>query len=140
VQIKQSADLHTNTLSQYIAYEISKDGYLDQHIAALRDVYRERRDVMLDAMTENFPDEVHWSEPDGGLFLMVRMPQGVDSTELLKRALEHKVAFVPGADFHIGGIGQNTMRLNFSNAKPEQIAEGVYRLAVLLKEELIAQH
>lgn len=140
VQIKQSADLHTSTLSQFIAYEVSKDGYLDRHIAKLREVYRERRDVMLDAMAENFPDGVQWSEPDGGLFLMVRMPQGIDSTELLKRALEHKVAFVPGADFHIDGTGQNTMRLNFSNAKPEQIAEGVYRLAVLLKEELVASH
>lgn len=139
VQVKQSADLHTNTLSQYITYEVAKDGFLDQHIAELREVYRERRDVMLDAMDENFPQEVSWSKPDGGLFLMVKMPAGIDSTELLKRALEHKVAFVPGADFHIDGTGANTMRLNFSNAKPEQIADGIFRLGTLLKEELITQ-
>lgn len=137
VQMKQSADLHSSTLSQYIAYEVSRDGFLETHIEKLREVYRQRRDVMLDALETYFPAEVKWRKPEGGLFLMVTLPEHIDAYDLLPRALEHDVAFVPGGDFHIGKSGWNTFRLNFSNAQPDMIVEGVKRLSALLKEELV---
>ncbi|HLV35685.1 MAG TPA: PLP-dependent aminotransferase family protein [Spirillospora sp.] len=136
VQAKQSADLHSSTLDQFITYEVARDGFLDRHIAHLCEVYRERRDVMLAAMERYFPAEVSWSKPDGGLFLLVTAPAQVDTTELLAEAIKRGVAFVPGADFHIDGGGQNTFRLNFSNARPDLVEAGIQRLGDLLKEAL----
>jgi len=133
VEAKQSTDLHTSTFVQYIINEVVRDGFLDSHIAALRTVYRERRDIMLAAMEKYFPEEVTWTRPAGGLFLMVYMPQYLDAEDLLKEALTYKVAFVPGIDFHVGNTGQNTFRLNFSNASPQMIEEGIKRLGRLLK-------
>ena len=138
VQAKQSADLHTSTLNQYLTYAVAKDGFLESHIEKIRDVYRERRDVMIAAMEEHFPEEVTFSRPIGGLFLLVTAPEGVNTTELLEEAIQQKVAFVPGADFHVGGSGANTFRLNFSNAKPEQIRTGIERLGTLLKTSIKA--
>ena len=137
VQAKQSADLHTSTLDQYITYEVSREGFLDQHIAHLCDVYRDRRDVMLAAMEQHFPSEVTWSKPEGGLFLLVTAPADVNTTVLLEEAIKRKVAFVPGADFHIDGAGANTFRLNFSNARPEMIEVGIQRLGDLLKDAIM---
>ncbi len=138
VQAKQGADLQCNTFSQYIAYEVCKDGFIDAHILRLRDAYRQRRDVMLAALEREFPEEARWSKPDGGLFLMVHVPQHINATELLKEAIERKVAYVPGDDFHVEG-GQNTFRLNYSNASPEMIEEGIRRLGALLKEVIVRQ-
>ena len=136
VQAKQAADLHTSTLAQFITYEVARDGFIDHNLVQLKAVYRERRDVMLNAMAEHFPEGITWSKPDGGLFLMVTLPEGMDATDLLQEAIEHKVAFVPGADFHIDGSGQNTFRLNYSNAKPERIVEGIRRLGALLQARI----
>lgn len=140
VQCKQGMDLHTSTLNQMIAYEVIKDGFLDQHVKLIRRVYRERRDVMLAAMERCFPEEVTWTRPDGGLFLWAWLPEELDAAELLKEAVaRHKVAFVPGSAFYPDGSGHNTMRLNFSNARPEMIEEGIRRLGLLLKERMAAQ-
>jgi 2-aminoadipate transaminase len=139
LEAKQSADLHTSPLTQMIAYEVVRDGFLDKHIPYLRAVYRQRRDLMLEMLARYFPPEVQWSRPDGGLFLMIHLPAHLDATELLKEAIHHKVAFVPGNDFHVGGTGHNTFRLNFSNAQPSQIEVGIERLGTLLKEVLVAE-
>ncbi len=137
VQAKQGIDLHTSTFTQMVAYELVKDGFLDQHVKLIRKVYAERRDVMLAAMERYFPTEVTWTRPDGGLFLWAWMPEEINTAELLKRAVaRHKVAFVPGNAFHPDGSGTNTMRLNFSNAKPDMIEEGIRRLGLLLKETI----
>lgn len=138
VQAKQAADLQPNTFSQILTYEVCKDGFIDGHIQMLRSVYRERRDVMLAALEQYFPEEARWSKPEGGLFLMVSLPDDMDSTELLKEAINHKVAYVPGTDFYIDG-GHNTFRLNFSNAQPAKIEEGIRRLGVLLKDVIVQQ-
>jgi 2-aminoadipate transaminase len=139
VQVKQAADLHTSTLNQFITYEVVRDEeFFRSHIAMLRDVYRQRRDLMLRLMEEHFPTEVRWTRPDGGLFLMVTMPEGMDAAEILKRALDYKVAFVPCESFFIGDGGRNTFRVNFSNARPEMIEEGIRRIGALLKEALLA--
>lgn len=136
IQAKQSADLHTSTLNQVMAQALTEDDFLTGHVATIRDLYRVRRDVMLEAMRRYFPPQVTWTTPDGGLFLMARCPESIDTTDLLAKAVEQKVAFIPGADFHIGGVGRNTMRLNFSNAEPERITEGIRRLGALLAAEL----
>ncbi|MBN8618348.1 MAG: PLP-dependent aminotransferase family protein [Anaerolineae bacterium] len=137
VQVKQSTDLHTSTLNQFITYEIAQDeAFLASHITMLRQVYRERRDLMLRLMDEHFPSEATWTRPEGGLFLMVTLPESLDATEILKQALEHKVAFVPCEGFFTGGGGHNTFRVNFSNARPEMIEEGVKRLGMVLKDAM----
>jgi 2-aminoadipate transaminase len=136
VMTKQAADLHTSSFNQYVAYEVGKGGFLDEHVNLIRRVYKERRDVMLEMMEEMFPPEVYWTHPQGGMFLWGILPEYMDAAEVLKVALERKVAFVPGGSFHAGGGGKNTMRLNFSYSSPDTIREGITRLGVTLKELL----
>jgi 2-aminoadipate transaminase len=140
VQLKQAADLHTSTFNQYVAYEVARDGFLDQHVKLIRQVYRERRDTMLQALHEYFPPEVTWTHPKGGLFLWVTMPEGTDSEALLRAALAENVAFVAGDSFYPnnGHEGSRHMRLNFSHSQPEQIREGIRRLSVAVKMQLRA--
>jgi DNA-binding transcriptional MocR family regulator len=134
VQAKQAADLHTSTLNQYIALELVRNGVLEQQIPLLRQAYRVRRDAMLVALQKYFPAEVTWTRPDGGMFLMVTLPESLSAAEVLRQAIPHKVAFVPGDDFHLNGMGQNTLRLNFSNARPDLIDEGIKRLGKVLEQ------
>jgi 2-aminoadipate transaminase len=136
VQAKQGADLHSATFNQMIVYEAVRDGFLQQHVPLIQKVYRERRNVMLAALTKHFPPGAHWTRPDGGLFLWVTLPEGVNAAELLSAALAAKVAFVPGAPMFPNGGGENTMRLNFSNAAPDSIREGIARLGRVLHEKL----
>ncbi len=136
VQAKQGADLHTATFNQIVAYEVAHGGFLDRHIHLIRRVYKERRDVMLAALDSYFPPGTDWTQPQGGLFLWATTPEGMDTTPLLKVAIENKVAFVPGAPFYPCGGGGNTMRLNFSNATPDNIRIGMARLGKVLKEAI----
>lgn len=141
VVAKQAADLHTSTLAQWIVAEVARDGFLDEHIECLREVYEVRRDIMLEAMNAYFPKGMCWSRPEGGLFLMARGPEHLDMTELFPVAVAHQVAYVPGADFYVGGAaaGGHTFRLNFSNARPAMIEEGIKRLGAMLTEVLTAE-
>ncbi|KAA3658762.1 MAG: PLP-dependent aminotransferase family protein [Chloroflexi bacterium] len=136
VTAKQGMDLHTSTFNQMVAYEVARDGFVQEHVRTIREVYHERRDVMLAAMEKNFPNGVSWTSPQGGLFLWVTLPEEIDSTPLLQKAVKNNVAFVPGGTFHPDGTGHNTMRLNFSNAQPEQIEAGIKRLGEVLTEEI----
>ena len=144
VQIKQGADLHTSTFTQMVAYEVARDHFLDEHIKLIRKVYGERRNVMMDALEEFFPPEVTWTHPQGGLFLWVNLPEGMDSGALFEAALKENVAFVPGDSFYCGNgfakEGRRHFRLNFSNAQPEQIREGVRRLSVAIRSQLAGLH
>lgn len=133
---KQAADLHTSTFNQLVAYEAGKDGFIDEHVKVIRATYKERRDVMLETMEEVFPSEANWTKPEGGMFLWGILPAGMDAAEVLKVAVEKKVAFVPGFAFHPTGGGENTMRINFSYCNPETIREGITRLGMTLKEML----
>jgi 2-aminoadipate transaminase len=133
VQAKQGADLHTATFNQLVAHELSKGGFLDRHIWMIRRLYGERRNIMLEAMQEQFPSSVSWTHPDGGLFLWGTLPEGMHSEDVLKVAVQEKVAFVPGAPFYALGGGENTMRLNFSYPSPEDTRLGVARLGKVLK-------
>lgn len=136
VQAKQGADLHTATFNQMVAHQVALDGFLDQHVKLIRKVYRERRDVMLAAMDRSFPAQVDWTQPQGGLFLWGTLPAELDAAAVLQAAVAKKVAFVPGAPFFPNGGGLNTMRLNFSNASPENIQEGINRLGEVLDEQI----
>lgn len=136
VAAKQGMDLHTSMLTQMIAYDVVKDGYLRRHVHNLRQAYRERRDTMIDAMSEFFPSEVTWTEPQGGLFLWVTLPPQVDSRDMLKDALEKGVAFVPGNAFDPANAQCNTFRLNFSNSTPEKIVEGIEKLGGVLDDAI----
>ncbi|MBI5946467.1 MAG: PLP-dependent aminotransferase family protein [Chloroflexi bacterium] len=136
VMTKQAADLHTSSFNQHVAYEVAKSGFLDEHVKVIRATYKERRDVMLEMMEEMFPPNVGWTKPQGGMFLWGMLPENVDAAEVLKVAIERKVAFVPGAAFHANGGGANTMRINFSFSTPENIREGISRLGTTLKEAL----
>ena len=136
VRAKQAADLQTGTLSQYIIGEMIRDQFLERHIRVLRQAYRERRDAMLVALDRYFPNEASWTRPDGGMFLMVTLPAHLSASDVLKQALERKIAFVPGEEFHLDGMGRNTFRLNFSNATSDLIEQGIKRLGEVLKSML----
>lgn len=136
VQAKQGADLHTSTFTQYIAYDVANSPFMKQHICHIREVYHERRDTMLAALNEYMPEGTHWTHPKGGLFLWVSLPEGYDTTKIFPKAIEEKVAYVPGEPFHPNGGGENTMRLNFSACNPVTIQIGIQRLAKVLKANL----
>ena len=136
VQAKQGSDLHTSTLTQFIAYQISNSPWMKTHIQTIRRVYKERRDVMLQTLEEYMPEGVNWTKPKGGLFLWVTLPENCDTTEMFNKAVAAKVAYVPGDSFFPLGGGKNTMRLNFSYSKPETIHEGIKRLAKMLKDNI----
>lgn len=140
VQAKQGADLHSSTFDQMVANDVAQRGLLKMHIKRLRKVYAERRNTMHEALEEFWPEACSWTRPDGGLFLWARVPEGIDTVELLRKAVEAKVAYVPGVNFypHEDG-GFNAMRLNFSNAKPDMIVEGIRRLGELIKREMTAR-
>src|ERR1039458_9730961 len=137
VQLKQSTDLHTSSFTQMVAYEVARDGFMEEHVKLIRRVYKERRDAMLGALHDYFPPEVSWTRPHGGLFLWVTLPPGIDTMKLLDTALRQDVEFVPGEPFFPSGQETGShMRLNFSNARPEQIREGVRRLSIAVAHEL----
>ncbi len=137
VQLKQSTDLHTSSFTQMVAYEVARDGFMEEHVKLIRKVYKERRDAMLEALHDYFPPEVSWTHPHGGLFLWVTLPPGIDTMKLLDTALRQDVAFVPGEPFFPSGQETGShMRLNFSNARPEQIREGIRRLSIAVAHEL----
>ena len=137
VQAKQGADLHSSTFDQMIVNDIAQRGILKVHVRRLREVYGKRRDTMLDALAELWPAECKWTRPQGGLFLWAKVPESIDTHLFFKKALEKKVAFVPGVNFYPNEQGgHNAMRLNFSNAPTEQIVAGIHRIGLALKEQL----
>ncbi|MCX4647824.1 MULTISPECIES: PLP-dependent aminotransferase family protein [unclassified Streptomyces] len=130
---KQAADLHTPTVTQLAAARYLADRDLDAHIATVREAYGERRDAMLAALPDALPDGAEWSRPQGGMFLWARLPQGADATALLRTAIGHDVAYVPGAPFYAGEPDPATLRLCFVSETPEVIREGLGRLGGALR-------
>lgn len=132
---KQVQDVHTNVLSQMIAYEYVSRYDIDAHIAKLREVYGKRCQLMMDCIDEYFPKCVTHTKPEGGLFLFCTMPDGFDSKKVMEKALEQGVAFVPGATTMIDDKkSYSTFRMNYSNATEEMIEEGVKKLGGVLKK------
>jgi 2-aminoadipate transaminase len=133
VQAKQSSDLHTSTLSQYVALELVKSSFLDRHLPKLTTEYKLRRDAMIGALQQWMPRTVSWNRPQGGMFLLLRVEGGHLGREIAAAALKNNVLVIPGDDFHVRG-GENTVRLNFSNCSPELIRMGVERLGKIIRE------
>lgn len=129
---KQAADLHTAQLTQMVVHEVVKDGFLDQHIPTIRQLYGDQCQVMLDAMQEHFPAGVSWTKPEGGMFIWVTLPQQIDAMKLLEQSLAARVAFVPGAPFYANDPATNTLRLSFVTVPPERIREGIAVLGKLI--------
>jgi 2-aminoadipate transaminase len=137
VLTKQGADLHSSTLTQYIANELLRNGTVENNYPHLVSIYRERRDAMMEALSTYIGSRGTWSFPEGGLFILLTLP-GVNTQDLLQQALERNVAFVPGDSFYPDGRGLDSMRLNFSCMPPDKIREGVCRIGELLAETLPA--
>jgi 2-aminoadipate transaminase len=142
VQAKQGTDLQSSTFDQMMTYEVARGGFADRHVRRIREVYRGRRDLMLACLERALPNpgaEVRWTHPEGGLFLWMILPEGIDTAALLQRAVQEKVAFVPGSAFYPLGGGDHTMRLNFSNASEAMIEAGIARLGRVITSELEAR-
>ncbi len=136
VMAKQNTDLCTSSFVQKIAAKFFDKGYFDRNLQLIIKSYGEKRDSMLAAFKKYMPDGVKWTEPEGGLFLFVTLPEYMNSEELFKVAIEENVAFVPGAPFHCDGSGKNTMRINFSYMSKEMNEEGVKRLAKAIQKSM----
>ena len=134
---KQATDLCTSTLSQYFALEYFGEGRWRDYIGSLREIYRSRRDAMLEALERHFPPQATWTRPHGGLFVWATLPDYIDTSDLLAKALRENVAFVPGAAAYVDGRrGSNSMRLNFSASTADEIREGVRRIGAVLSEQV----
>lgn len=130
--VKQSTDLHTATLAQRATARLLKTFDYDAHLLRLRAVYGQRCQTMLSALETSMPEGTKWTQPDGGMFLWVELPRGMRGEDLLPRAIEKKVAFVPGSPFFASNPKAECIRLNYSNRPPELIEEGMRRLASVL--------
>ena len=133
---KQGSDLCTSTLSQLMVQAYFERGDWERLRGSLAGVYRARRDAMLDALAEYFPREAEWTRPAGGLFVWATLPDFIDTTDLLARALRDNVAFVPGEGAFLDGRGRSSMRLNFSGSDEDRIREGIRRIGEVVKEQV----
>ena len=134
--VKNGLDLQSAELAQMQVDEFLANNDLDQHLNKINTVYKERRDVMINTIKEEFPEEAKYFYPRGGMFVWVELPDHVNTRELLKMAIERKVGFVPGGSFYPGEDCESSMRINFSTMKNEKIVEGIKILGELLKEIL----
>ena len=131
---KQMVDLHSSTLSQYIALYALKEGVVERTIQKARVVYREKRDIIVESLEKYMPEGSHWFKPRGGLFAFIYLPDGVDTSDMLPMAIERGVAYVPGRSFFSEGSGVNAMRINFSYLPPDKLREGIRLIAETAKD------
>ena len=137
LQAKQAADLHTPGFNQRVVAEVIKDGFLDRHVPTIRKMYSAQRNAMLAALAREMAGlDVSWTRPVGGMFLWVRLPQGMDAQKLLPAAVERGMAFVPGAPFFADDAQANTLRLSYVTVTPAQIDQGVAALASAIRSQL----
>jgi len=133
LQAKQAADLHSPGFNQRMVAEVMKGGFLDRHVPTIRALYKSQRDAMLAAMQREMPKGVSWNTPDGGMFLWARLPEGMNAIDLLPKAVERNVAFVPGWAFYASNPDPRTLRLYFVTSSVEQINIGIAALAAAIK-------
>ena len=134
LQAKQAADLHTPSFNQRMVSEVLKDHFLDRHVPTIRALYKSQRDAMLAALDKHLAGSgVTWNTPDGGMFLWLQLPEGMNAADLLPKAVQRNVAFVPGAAFYADAPQLNTLRLSFVTASVEQINTGIAALAAVIK-------
>ena len=133
---KQAADLCSSSMTQHFVAAYFEQGRWQDYLRSLNEIYRRRRDTMLDALAEHFPHEATWTHPHGGLFIWATLPDYIDTTDLLARALSESVAFVPGRAAYLDGRGGSSMRLNFSGVDSNDIREGVRRIGKVVREQV----
>jgi 2-aminoadipate transaminase len=133
---KQASDLCTSTLTQYFVLEYFAGERWREYVSDLVEIYRTRRDAMLEALERHFPAEARWTRPEGGLFVWATLPEYIDTTDLLAKALREDVAFVPGAAAYLDGRGRHSMRLNFSGSDTDAIREGIRRIGHVVSEQV----
>ena len=139
LQAKQAADLHTPSFNQRMVAEVLKDNFLDRHVPTIRALYKSQRDAMLSALDKHLAGSgVTWNTPDGGMFLWLKLPPGMNAAELLPKAVARNVAFVPGAAFYADAPQHHTLRLSFVTASVDQINVGIEALAYTLRESIAA--
>lgn len=132
VLAKQGADLQANTMSQIELYKFIEMFDFDAHVEKVRDIYKKRRNAMLETMEKEFPSNVKYTYPQGGMFTWVELPEGIDAADIFKKSLESKVAFVPGSSFYPNGGNENHFRLNYGTMSEDLIIEGIKRLGKVL--------
>jgi 2-aminoadipate transaminase len=135
---KQATDLCSNSLGQRMAYRFASSGYIELHVSSLISRYKAKRDLMLSCMDKHFPEGVEKTRPQGGFFIWVTLPEGMNARSLLLKAIESKVAFVDGAGFFVNGNGKNTARFAFSEACPDKISRGIEILGKVMHQEMAA--
>jgi 2-aminoadipate transaminase len=133
---KQGGDLCTSTLSQLLVHSYFSQINWREYVDSLTQIYKARRDTMLAALDEHFPPQAEWTRPSGGLFIWATLPEFIDTTDLLARALRDDVAFVPGEGAYLDGRGRDSMRLNFSGVTETAIEEGIRRIGNVIKEQV----
>ncbi|MCG2887307.1 MAG: PLP-dependent aminotransferase family protein [Vulcanisaeta sp.] len=132
---KQSIDLHTSTLNQYIAAELLRRGIIERNIPRIKEIYRTKRDLMLQALSQYMPEGVSWTKPSAGMFIWLTVPENIDTGEMLEIAIKkYGVAYVPGKSFYPNEEKRNNMRLNFTYPTPQEIFEGIRRLALAIRD------
>ena len=135
---KQALDLCTNTFTQFIAREFMRRGSLDLHILKICEMYKPKRDIMMESLKNYFPEGYLCNRPKGGMFAWVTLPKGIDTEILFLDAIKSKVAYVHGKAFHVDDGGSSSMRLNFSYSSNDQIEEGMKRLGNVIEKKLEA--
>jgi 2-aminoadipate transaminase len=135
VMAKQTADLCTSPFLQKVIARYIEKGLLEKNLEKTITLYRERRNHMINCFRKYMPENITWTEPQGGLFLFVTLPGDLDSDSIFRKAIEKNVAFVPGSTFFCNNSGSNTMRINFSFSDLKDIEEGVKRLSIVIREE-----
>lgn len=135
VTAKQATDLHTNIFSQYVIYNYLANNEYQEHVNKIIALYKEQSNAMLEAIAKYFPSTVTCTKPEGGMFIWVTLPEGASALELFHKAMDEKIAFVPGDPFYTDRTNVNTLRLNYTNATPEVIEEGIKRLGKILHAE-----
>ena len=134
ILVKQGADLQSSTISQMEVAKFLEEYDIEKHIEKIKVVYKKRRDIMMKTIEKEFPKEVKYTYPEGGLFTWVVLPAHINGRELAVKILEKNVAFVPGGSFFPNGGNENTFRMNYSNMDEERIGEGIKRLGIAIKE------
>jgi 2-aminoadipate transaminase len=129
---KQASDLHTNIFAQFVISDYLKNNDLGKHIIKIQKLYKTQCHAMINAIDQYFPKDVKITRPKGGMFIWATLPNGKSAMELFEKAIEKKVAFVPGDQFYTDGKPCSTLRLNYTNADEKTIAEGIKRLASII--------
>ena len=134
---KQASDLHSNNLAQRIIYQFLLDNSLEDHLTSIRTFYKEQADFMITSMKQFFPVQVKWIVPKGGMFIWATLPEEINATTLLEKAIEQNVLFVPGQNFYVGGLqGSNSLRINFSHSSKAEILKGIKIMGALIRDLL----